>query len=312
MSGRLADARRLVPSTDRRTVALLGIGIGVVSVIALAYGVTWWFDQGVYPGDAVTYYLAGARLNAGHALYDLSSGDPWHYDHPEFPLYGPPLIAVAWRVLAAMPGLSGIVVWLVAMWFCLAWALALLLLGTRGWAGLAVIALAPPLILLFGVGNVDCFVLLGSTGVWLLAAKGRDREAGLLVGLLVSIKLTPAVLLVWLILSGRWRGVRWAMSTIVVLALVAMAGTEPGIFLRYARVMLEGSAAGRPWAFLILAAGFAVAVVVRRRRGWSFAVLDALMPLGSPVAAIHSWALLLGSITPAVRRIPGGERYDVR
>ena len=307
-----AAARRWAPSADRETLQLLGAGIGGAACLALAYGVVFWFDNSAFPGDTVTYYFAGARLNAGHHLYDLSAGDPWHYEHPEFPLLGPPLVAVLWRPLAALPGVVGIAIWLIAMWLCLAWAVALLFLGTRGWAGLPVILLTPSLMLLFGVGNMDCLVLLGTVGAWMLMGTGRDRAAGVLIGSLVSLKLTPAVLLVWLILSGRWRSVRWALLSIGLLAVVAIVGTEPGIFLRYARVMVDGSTSGHPWSFAILGVGFGIAVVLRRRTGWTFAVLAALMPLGSPVAAIHSSSLLLGSLAPGLRRIPGGKRYDAR
>ena len=178
-----------------RIVRALGIGIGVISVIALAYGIAFWHAGHAFPGDTLTYYLAGTRLNEGHHLYDLAADDVWLYAHPEFPLFGPPLIAVVWRPLAAIPNGWGMILWLVAMNYCALTAVFWTLLGTRGWAGVLVLVLVPSLTLLMGVGNVDAAILLGVIVVWTLVAAERPKAAGILVGVLASLKLTPAIFL---------------------------------------------------------------------------------------------------------------------
>ena len=283
-----------------RIVRALGIGIGVISVIALAYGIAFWHAGHAFPGDTLTYYLAGTRLNEGHNLYDLAADDVWLYAHPEFPLFGPPLIAVVWRPLAAIPNGWGIIIWLVAMNYCALTAIFWTLLGTRGWSGVLVLILVPSLTLLMGVGNVDAAILLGIIVVWTLVAAERPKAAGILVGVLASLKLTPAIFLIWFIARRQWTAVGWTVATGLVLAVVAVLGTGPGIWVRYARVIVEGSAAGRPGALIILAAGIAALFVVRSPRT-SFALATVLMPLGSPVAAGHSWSLELAATAPFLR-----------
>jgi hypothetical protein len=302
----------IVPSErDRRLLAVFGVGIGLVAVLGLAYGIAFWFTSDAFPGDTLTYYLAGLRLDSGHALYDLRPDDVWLYERPEFPLYGPPLVAVLWRPLAAIPGGWGIIVWLIAMAFATLWAVFYLLLGTRGWAGLLIIPLIPSLSLLIGVGNVDALVLAGSVVVWALTASGRWRAAGILVGALASLKLTPAILLIWLIATRRWEAVRWAIATGVVLALVVVLGTEPGIWVRYLRVVTEGSQGGNTAALVVLLLGIVGMVLLRDRPSPSFALSVVLMPLGSPVAAGHSWSLLLGALAPLTRPLgPASEPVD--
>ena len=286
---------------DRRLLAALGVGIGLVAAAGLAYGIAFWFTGGTFPGDTLTYYLAGLRLNSGHALYDLRPDDVWLYARPEFPLYGPPLVAVLWRPLAAIPGGWGMIVWLIAMAFATLASVFYLLLGTRGWAGLLVIPLIPSLTLLIGVGNVDALVLAGSVAVWALTVSGRWRAAGILVGALASLKLTPAILLIWLIATRRWEAVRWAIATGLVLAVVVVIGTEPGIWFRYLRVVTEGSQGGNTAALVLLLVGIVGVFVLRHRPAPSFALSVILMPLGSPVAAGHSWSLLLGALSPLTR-----------
>ena len=175
------------------------------------------------------------------------------------------------------------------------------LLGTRGWAGLLVLPLVPSLTLLIGVGNVDALVLAGTVALWALTASGRWRAAGILVGALASLKLTPAILLIWLIATRKWTAVKWAVGTGLVLVLVVVIGTEPGIWFRYLRVMSEGSLGGNTTALAVLLFGMLGIALIRDHAGWSFALSAILMPLGSPVAAGHSWSLILGSVTPMTR-----------
>ena len=291
---------------------LLGIGIGVVAVVGLAYGIFWWNTILAFPGDTLTYYLAGLRLDGGHALYDLQPSDVWLYSHREFPLLGPPLIAVLWRPLAALPVGSGMIVWLVAMNFLAVLAVAYALLGTRGLAGLLVLPLVPALTLLTGVGNLDALVLACLFAVWWMLASGHERSAGALIGFLASLKLTPAVLIVWLIFSRRWLALRWAIGTGIVLAVIAMIGTEPGIWFRYLRVMQEAPGLGRPEALLVIPIGFALIALLRRWPRLTFGLSIALIPLGSPVAGAHTWSLLLGVLAPVIgASTPAPGRHDV-
>lgn len=55
---------------------MLGLGIGLVVAVALGAGVAWWAANGYLAGDTLTYWLAGHRLDVGHALYSVRPDDP--------------------------------------------------------------------------------------------------------------------------------------------------------------------------------------------------------------------------------------------
>jgi hypothetical protein len=73
--------------------------------------------------------------------------------------------------LAQLPGNVGMLLWWVAMALCATWTMAFLLLGTRGWAGLAIVLLVPSVMAVVGVGNVDAAMVAGIFVAWML----RDR-----------------------------------------------------------------------------------------------------------------------------------------
>lgn len=123
--------QRLVVLADRTSVRLFGAGIGIVAGVAFFAGVAWWVTNGFLAGDTLTYWLAGHRLDVGHALYSVSPDDPWLFDIRPYGLYSPPLIAVPWIALAAM-GTTGMLLWWVTTAFCANLAVAAVLLGTRG------------------------------------------------------------------------------------------------------------------------------------------------------------------------------------
>jgi Glycosyltransferase family 87 len=299
---------------SRPTVRLFGAGIGVVGAIAVGAAVVWWISNGFLAGDTVNYWLAGQRINVGHELYAVRPDDPAvpGLEIRPYGLYSPPLIAVPWRLLAAMPGISGMTIWWVAMAFCAIWVIAAVLLATRGWAGLVVLPLIPSIALLIGVANIDAAVIAGALVAWMCFARGRESAGGVLVGVLASLKLTPAVFLIWLIATRRWRALGWAIATSGVLAIVAMLAISPDIFFQYLGVVAGVSSGGRPFALPIAAAGaFAIMLVGRRRPIVAWIMAAFLMPLGSPVTANHTWALLLIAFAPATGSLPGeapGER----
>jgi hypothetical protein len=52
--------------------------------------------------------------------------------------------------------------------------------------------------------------------------------------------------------------------------------------------------------------------VLRARPSLSFAIAVVLMPVASPVAAIHSWSVLLGALAPWMKSPSAvGGRHDV-
>ena len=280
----------------------LAVGFAVLGAGSLALVLLFWYSHGAWPGDTFTYELAGQRLNTGGQIYDLRPTDFWYASGP--PLYGPPLVAVIWRPLAALPGLLGVAIWLVAMALATLWAVALTLLEAPLLGGLATILLSLSLGLLIGVGNVDGLVLLAMIGVWRL----RDRPglAGLLLGLIVTLKLTPALLVVWLASTRRWRALAFVVLTCTGLTIIASTmSNDPGIVLRYLAVMRDGLASGFPWArYVVIVAAGVVLLASRRWPSLGFSIAVIAIPFASPVTALHTFAVMLAGLAPLMGRHP--------
>lgn len=300
LSGAASHLGRRRQLSERRTVALFFAGVGIIAGAAVLGCIAWWSLNGYFAGDTAVYWLAGTRVNAGHELYWIGPSDPWLQDMRPYGLYSPPALVLPWLWLAQVPGISGMVLWWLAMAGCALWAIAVVLLGTRGVAGAIVLPLVPSITLLIGVGNVDAAVLAGVVATWMLIADGRERAAGVVVAILVSAKLTPAVLLVWLVATRRWRALRWAAGTGIVLAAATALALGPAVFRDYLGVIAGASGSGRPWAIPVAGLGLVAVVLLGRRERLAFALAVVLIPLGSPVALIQSWAMLVGAVSPWV------------
>jgi hypothetical protein len=209
-------------ATLRTAVWLVLVGASVaIWLIAVR---TFGFEPGVPGSDAWNYLAAGERLNAGHPLYALSAGDrPIQIVPPYWtvPLLSPPPIAVLWRPLAAL-GDGSMTLWATA-------GLAITL-GTAGWllarGGLLVAAIVAVFALALAeqslAGNVNAFLFLILALMW--ALRDRWRVAGGLLAIAIAIKLTPAILLIWLASTRRWSAVGATAIGLAVIALVSLAG----------------------------------------------------------------------------------------
>ena len=115
----------------------------------------------------------------------------------------------------------------------------------------------------------------------------------------------PAVFLIWLVATRRWRALKWAIATSAVLAIVTMLSISPDIFVQYVGVVVSVSSGGRPFALPIAAVGAIAILFVGPRwptTAWIMAAV--LIPFGSPVTANHTWALLLIAFAPATGSLP--------
>jgi alpha-1,2-mannosyltransferase len=100
----------------------------------------------------------------------------------------------------------------------------------------------PPLVAELVLGNVHV-VLLGLFALtwWGTRAGGgrADAVAGLAVGTAALIKLFPAVVLLWFVVTGRWRAVAWAIGGAVALVALTLPITGVGPWLDYPRAILN-------------------------------------------------------------------------
>ena len=301
--------------------------VAVVAAIGLA--IVGWLTSEVAmsPTDTYVYLAAGERLQAGHDLYAISPGDREIGLNPPYwtvPTLSPPLLAVLWRPLATL-GIPGMFLgWAMALVAYLI-ALAYVARNAPGWAIVATAALAPFIGWQLGLGNVNGFLALGIVGLWIL----RDRPwlAGLIVALMISVKVTPIILAVWFLTSGRYRALGATAVWMAVLLAVSIAGAGLGAHVDYLGVMTHtvsdgssrwsiagilaalGLASGvaryAPW--LVLAAGTGAMLLLRSRDRITFALAVLLLVFASP-AFQHYWLALVPMVlvvAPAAPRASG-------
>jgi hypothetical protein len=303
---------------------LLGWGIAAIGALCLVI-VTWfWVTHATSetPGDTHNYILTGLRLNAGHPLYTYGPGDVharvFDVGSPAYALYSPPLIGVLFRPIVLLPA-NGLYVWWVAMCAMELLAVGMLVRRAPLVVGLALIPLSVPIAVAMEVANADCLVLFGMLIAWQWLVAGHDDRAALLIAFLASIKLTPLFFVWWLLITGRRRAAGVAVICGAALALVAMLGSEPLIMVKFSQVMTANlnvptissigpvglaRVAGLPGVVVtwlpraLLVSGIAAMWFTRRWPGVSFAIGAVLMWLASPIASLHTPALVLIAFAP--------------
>lgn len=290
----------------------------VLVVLAIALVAAPVFYPFLAPTDAYVYLAAGERLNDGHDLYRLAPGDRIIASNPPYwdvPTLSPPLLGVFWRPLALLGAYGMLIGWALSG---IAFLIAIAAVAWRaGWvAAVATAALAAPIGIQLGLGNVNGFVALGLVAAW----RWRERPAvlGALVATLAAVKLTPFVLLVWILATRRFRAIAWFGVASVVLLALSLAGAGLTAHLDYFGVVQRTSSVGSselslaglarmvnvpadlarfaPILALVIGAVFVVAFRSRPRLAFSITVV--LLVFGSPVVQSYWLALLLVGLVP--------------
>jgi hypothetical protein len=266
----------------------------VVSVVVAyqTFGVGWAIEG----GDGWNYLAAGERLNAGHPLYELLPGDRVVVIVPPYwsvPLLAPPPIAVLWRPLALL-GEPAMTLWgalgMVAV-IC-----AVVYLVRRGSLTLLA-AVALPVALVALSGNASAFLLLMFIGIWVF----RDRPwvVGALIAVATAVKVTPAVLVLWLIVTGRWRAVAWTVAFGLIILGISVLGA--GVDAHRAWLASASGAAPSPIAIasltglpvVVVAVMLAVPVLLAYGRDrWAFGCAVVAAALSTPALYFTALALL--------------------
>jgi hypothetical protein len=281
-------------------------------MVALELIAVWWLLC-VLTGhiDAITYLAAGERLNAGHALYSLVPGDRLlDGDSPYYhtPLLYPPLIAVIWRPLAALPAMLGLWLWFVAATVAIFGAIWYVARDLRKGALIALLVCAAGIGSQLSGANVNAFVILAALMLW--SQSDRRPWVGIVIGVLAAIKLSPVIFIVWLIGQRRWKALAWAAVGLVggLVVGVLVAGYDANLqaidILRSAtpQNLTATGITGISWATMAVDAFGALSVLLLAR--WpaaSFRAAALTIILGAPAVSLLTAAFGLLLVPPSRR-----------
>jgi alpha-1,2-mannosyltransferase len=224
---------------------LLGLFVALV-----VYGHIWyrnrhdWFDLGIYR-QAVNWWLDG------HNIYDYVKPDDTQgalgFTYPPFGA----LVLVPFAVLAWMPAVVLYsIVTIVAVVLTTYWLLAPVA-RQKGWdlpfvmvLALAVISTLEPIRENYTFGQINMvLVLLILADLLVLLPKG-SRWAGVLIGLAAAIKLTPAIFIVYLLISRRYRAALTAIVSAAAASLLAFAIMPKGSVRFWTDALWQGEGIG--------------------------------------------------------------------
>jgi alpha-1,2-mannosyltransferase len=219
-----ADPR---PAARRGTAARV---VTVVVVVLAAAAAHYWYGNRHNYYDLRIYYDAIRWWADGKPLYTFSHLDPIQgplgFTYPPFaallmyPMAWVPVgVVITVMLLANLAALVVTTSWLVVP-----------LADRHGWPRWFVLGLALPLVswlepvretVTFGQINLLlAFLVLGDL---LLLVPRKSRWAGIGVGLATAVKLTPAVFIVYLLVTRRWRAAATAAGTAAAATLLALA-----------------------------------------------------------------------------------------
>lgn len=233
--------------------ALLAVAFRALQFVALTGEIQWGYDFSAY-WDAARRLLEGTALYGAHQL-----AGPYAPQVQYLYLYPPPLAAAVTPLAALFPTDYRAAAWawsaigvIVLAWSVLALARSERLaerfpvLGGRGrWLLVAAAFAFPPVVGELVMGNVHLLLLGLLTAAWLGIRRGTgngDLVGGVAIGVAAVVKVFPGLLLLWFLLTRRYRA---ALGVVIgALALVGvtlpLTGIEP--WLQFPTVLANLSA----------------------------------------------------------------------
>jgi len=275
--------------------------------------------------DTYNYYAAGLRLNAGHTVYALSPGDlpvPLQPPYATVPLLSPPLAAVIWRPLAALPGPLVMYLWWIGGFVALTVSVLLMVRHGSALRNATTLVLTPWLGLAAWSGNLNCYLVAMLIGAFWLAMRGHNGIAGGLIAAATLLKVTPGIYLFWLLARRDRAGLLGFAITGMVLGVISLAGAGLQAHLDYLSVIRATGTAGVTDISIpgiLINAGLdpsvaqlAIPVVgvwaiaatwqARRHPGVSFSAATLGAVFTQPSLGLHSLPLLLPGVAPYAAR----------
>ena len=200
----------------RKLLTLFAITAGICSVISAKQLIGLLFTDYLYQKDFVQFFLMGHALRAGANLYaplpELAAQFEPHLNQWLNVSAYPPIVAVIGLPLSYLPYFWSVIVWLLFELGCLAAAIVLIVrqFGGKAAATPVLIIVAAftgwrPVYVDLYLGQLMIPILLLLTLCWLALKKGKDFQAGLILGIVIAIKLYAWPIALLLLLKGRWR-----------------------------------------------------------------------------------------------------------
>ena len=207
-SGGLLHALRRL----RDPLLLFAVPVLFAALVVLGYSDSWpiGFDFRGTLWEPARAFLDGERIYPEPTRDAVVIGNPTVY---------PPLLILLSVPLALLPAAAAS--WL---WFCLLGAAVLAsmwIVGVRDWRCHVLAVTSPVVVHGLYYGNLTILLLVPIALAW--RYRVRARVAGIAVGAAVAAKLFVWPLVVWLLLTRRFRAAAWAVGASVVLLLGAWA-----------------------------------------------------------------------------------------
>lgn len=218
-------ARTALPIVGLATFALGAVVITMAGVTA-----------GTVGHDYLAYDGAIRRLLAGGVLYDQRpevAGGPGLY------LYSPPFALALAPLTIFDPQTAALVFTAIVALSFLVGVLVMPVPRTIRWVTLLLGALSWPLLYSIKLGQVGPILLL----LFSLGWRWLDRPAGLglSTALGATIKLQPAILLGWALMTRRFRAFAWGVAALASVAVLATLLTGPQAWLDQASLLAQVS-----------------------------------------------------------------------
>jgi hypothetical protein len=250
-------------------------------------------------GDFREYLAAALRLMHGQT--------PWVFRDFHQAFTYPPLTAILYVPATWVPAHVGVIGATAA---CLAaGAAALYLLDVRSPMIYGVVSLWPAVVNGWMTANLTMLLVFGTALAW--RCRDRPMALGAIVGAMISVK--PSFvwpLLIWMLITRRWRALAWVAAVAVLLNLAALVALGSRGFVEYVRLIGQVQGAlefqnfslvaldhqlGLPDLLLVAAAG-ALSVAALYRFRSDEARLCFCLALGliiAPVDWIHYFAICI-------------------
>jgi hypothetical protein len=232
----------------------------------------------------------------------------------------PPFAYVTTLPFALPPMYVAYAAWTVLMAACV--PLALRTVGVADWRVYAVALVTPPVTFGLFYGNLSLALMLTVAAIWMW--RELPVRSGLVLGFAIAAKLFLWPLVVWLLVTRRWRAAAIAAGSAAVLTFVGFAAIGFGSVTEFAEVSRDNVAVfgayghsvsaivaqanASPTVVILVAlacgaAALAVAHARRRHDLTAFTWAIAAACLASPIVWSHYFALLLVPLALAWPRL---------